>query len=63
LYYTIAKLLKGLEGVVVGLRRLGQSDMIGCNESGESSDYDSVIEVAKEKGIAEISKEVQQPDW
>jgi hypothetical protein len=37
--------------------------MIGCNKSGESSDYDSVIEVAKEKGIAEISKEVQQPDW
>jgi hypothetical protein len=27
----------------------------------KSSDYDSVIEVVKEKGIAKISKEVQQP--
>lgn len=35
-------------------------DMIECNECGESNDCDSVIEVAKEKGIAEISEEVQR---
>jgi len=35
-------------------------DMIKCNECGEFNDYDSVIEVAKEKGIAEISEEVQR---
>jgi hypothetical protein len=62
LYYTIAKLLKGLEGVV-RTKKAWAERYDWCNESGESSDYDSVIEIAKEKGIAEISKEVQQPGW
>ena len=35
-------------------------DMIKCNECGEFNDYDSVIEVAKEKGIGEMSEEVQR---
>ncbi len=34
-------------------------DMIECSECGEFNDYDSVIEVAKEKGITELSKEVK----
>ncbi|WP_157679902.1 hypothetical protein [Nitrosococcus watsonii] len=35
-------------------------DVIECNECGESNDYDSVVEVAKEKGVEEVSEEIQR---
>ena len=46
--------LQGLEDA-----EYASGDMIECCKCGESNDYDSVIEVAKEKGIAEVSEEIQ----
>jgi len=34
-------------------------DLIKCQECGEENDFDSVIEVAKETGIAEVKKDVE----
>ncbi|MCX4188351.1 hypothetical protein [Methylophaga sp. OBS4] len=34
-------------------------DMIECAECGESNDYDSVLEVAKEKGMTKMTEKVQ----
>lgn len=34
-------------------------DLIKCQECGEENDFDSVVEVAKETGIAEVKKEVE----
>lgn len=34
-------------------------DMIKCNACGESNDYDSVIEVAKEKGVEKVKTELE----
>jgi len=34
-------------------------DMIKCASCGESNDYDSVIEVAKEKGIEKVKSQVE----
>ena len=35
-------------------------DMIKCNKCEELNDYDSVIEVAKEKGIKQLSADVEE---
>jgi len=35
-------------------------DMIKCEACGETNDYDSVLEVAREKGIAEMEKKVEK---
>lgn len=35
-------------------------DMIKCNNCEELNDYDSVIEVAKEKGIEQLSADVEE---
>lgn len=35
-------------------------DLIKCQECGEHNDYDSVIEVAKEKGIAQVKQELEE---
>ncbi len=34
-------------------------DFIKCHACGEENDFDSVIEVAKEEGISEVTVEVQ----
>lgn len=34
-------------------------DMIKCDSCGELNDYDSVIEVAKEKGIEKVKSQVE----
>lgn len=34
-------------------------DMIKCGSCGELNDYDSVIEVAKEKGIEKVKSQVE----
>ena len=34
-------------------------DMIKCDSCGELNDYDSVIEVAKEKGIEKVKAQVE----
>ena len=33
-------------------------DLIKCQQCGEENDYDSVLEIAKEKGMAEIEEDV-----
>lgn len=38
---------------------LESGDMIKCNSCGELNDYDSVIEVAKEKGVEKVKSEVE----
>lgn len=35
-------------------------DLIKCNSCGEMNDYDSVVEVAKEKGIEKVKSEVEK---
>lgn len=35
------------------------SDMIECSECGESNDYDSVFEVAKESALEEVKSQLQ----
>lgn len=35
-------------------------DLIKCNTCGEMNDYDSVIEVAKEKGINKVKTQVEE---
>tara|TARA_R110002073_G_scaffold223423_1_gene383628 strand:- start:393 stop:620 length:228 start_codon:yes stop_codon:yes gene_type:complete len=39
-------------------KELQSGDMIKCQECGEENDFDSVMEVAKEKGIAKVEAEV-----
>jgi hypothetical protein len=34
-------------------------DLVNCKNCGEDNDYDSLVEVAKEKGIKELSDSVQ----
>ena len=34
-------------------------DLIKCTKCNEENDYDSVLEVAKEKGISEVTKAVE----
>lgn len=34
-------------------------DMIKCTECGEENDYDSILDVAKEKGISEMTKKAK----
>jgi hypothetical protein len=36
------------------------SDLIKCTKCGESNDYDSVLEVAKEEGMAKMKEAVQE---
>ncbi|MGO9445198.1 MAG: hypothetical protein ACLPXB_10535 [Thiobacillaceae bacterium] len=33
-------------------------DLIKCLECGEQNDYDSVIEVAEEKGLAQVTQDI-----
>ena len=35
-------------------------DLIQCQQCGEHNDYDSLIEVANEKGISEVKSEVDK---
>jgi len=35
-------------------------DLIECNECHELNDYDSVLEVAKEKGIKQVKEKAQE---
>jgi len=35
-------------------------DLIKCQQCGEENDYDSVLEIAKEKSIAEIEEDMTQ---
>lgn len=46
--------LQGLEDAAYN-----SGDLIVCGECGESNDYDSLIEVAKEKGVDEVKKELE----
>jgi hypothetical protein len=34
-------------------------DLIPCSQCGESNDYDSVLEVAKEKAVAQVKDSLQ----
>ncbi len=34
-------------------------DLIKCNECGEENDFDSVLEVAKEKGLEQVTADVE----
>ncbi|VAW64815.1 hypothetical protein MNBD_GAMMA08-3 [hydrothermal vent metagenome] len=35
-------------------------DLIKCNSCGEMNDYDSVVEVAKEKAVEKVKTEVEE---
>ena len=35
-------------------------DLIKCNNCGELNDYDSVVEVAKEKGVEKVKTEMEK---
>lgn len=39
--------------------KFNSGDMVKCQECGEDNDYDSVLAVAKEKGVAQIKKQLQ----
>lgn len=43
-----------------GDAEFSSGDLITCNQCGEDNDFTSVLEVAKEEGISEISKEVEK---
>ena len=40
--------------------QFASGDLIKCQECGEENDFDSVLEVAKETGIAQITSEVEE---
>jgi hypothetical protein len=40
-------------------KEFSSGDMIKCLQCNELNDYDSIIELAKEKGIKELEKHVQ----
>ncbi len=42
--------------------KLESGDMIKCSSCGELNDYDSVIQVAKEKGIEKVKSQVET-EW
>jgi hypothetical protein len=46
--------LQGREGA-----KFGSGDLIPCTHCGEGNDYDSVVEVAKEKGVAQVKDALQ----
>lgn len=39
--------------------RYSSGDLIKCSECGEHNDYDSVLEVAKDKGIAQAKHDLE----
>jgi len=40
-------------------KEYSSGDLIECSQCEEPNDYDSLIEVAKEKGVEKVSKEVE----
>lgn len=42
-----------------GKAEYNSGDMIKCNSCGELNDYDSLIEVAKEKGLEKIKSQIE----
>lgn len=40
-------------------RELKSGDLIKCDSCGELNDYDSIIEVAKEKGLEKVNSDVK----
>lgn len=47
--------LEGKEGITYA-----SGDLIRCSECGEDNDYDSVLNVAKEKGVGKLKKEAEK---
>ena len=41
-------------------KEFDSGDLIKCNNCGEMNDYDSVVEVAKEKGVDKVESEIEK---